>query len=1042
MEALCKAMEEAYDLCDLKEYVWDKEAIDFFNSYWFFSIAEPLGLGNVAHHSGLSHKEVRQRFAVGNAAFASHRRLLFQNPAFTATRRAELFQSLVISKIVYGMESWVFADRKTFHYAQSALLRLYRRLLKLPPDSHYTDDEVLGQAGLPSAEIMLRVARLRYLGLLYKCEHVTPWATLRADASWVALLRQDLAWLWHLVSGTSKLRDPELHFTDWEYVLRYHRSYWKTLLQRGLKLCILKLQDTLLLRKLHRDIFAHLEDTGAFATAPVRPVISSEQHETFFGCMFCQKRCRSKAGEGAHLFRTHGVVALERQWVSGSSCGIGSKVNEELRTRHDGLLPVQRASGPKVCDRPLRDIDLHHIPLYEALALNIYDFENDDVDALFSLLQRTIQTFYIGWTATQFTLRHLADSFTAEACTDVQFSHEEILQVLERLGTPSSWPFLCEIEYDTAHGAALYNLDLYESWCESLCAMEHPWTPHSSSCPRIFYKERIILHAYSGRRRPGDFQWFIDHLAQQRNLDGVLVVSLDLVINTHWGDIAKDETQRFWLHGIRSGWVLGMLSGPPCCTWSVARGRQDPSMAASARVGPRVIRTRESLWGLDSVSIREMLQLHDGHILLGFSLHAMALLSTTGGFGILEHPGEPAEENAASIWRLPLVQLLLSLPGFEHVNSSIVQTWVLPLVPITQRGEKELAQTRIPFACCRSVRRFCVQTEANPGVGWTPSTCCSLAKSPSEPRFATSRLLDSWQSSRTGKTGDLGTVSMMPDVLREPSAKTKKALTNTDIGEERSIKEQFERLKDEPSSMLGVETLVKLLFTYHPDLEFEDLQAMVNVLVLGTDSQITPEDDNRAPRRLRSHAASFSGDLLAVKLDFKAFRRLRCEQELHELPVSSKNVLRDIAKARAALRSEELHVQFTDEPVEEEKVYYVFSPRTSRLLELLPAMVIVVNSLSFAFQEENCFMVFYLMEALVKLRLMGCKGYFRGPEWAWNCFDMFCLSTSLLDFGVTQGVRAAGASQSVDLSILMLLKMLRLARLARLIRALRYPVFR
>ena len=25
MEAFCKAMEEAYDLCDLKEYVWDKK---------------------------------------------------------------------------------------------------------------------------------------------------------------------------------------------------------------------------------------------------------------------------------------------------------------------------------------------------------------------------------------------------------------------------------------------------------------------------------------------------------------------------------------------------------------------------------------------------------------------------------------------------------------------------------------------------------------------------------------------------------------------------------------------------------------------------------------------------------------------------------------------------------------------------------------------------------------------------------------------------------------------------------------------------------
>ena len=59
-----------------------------------------------------------------------------------------------------------------------------------------------------------------------------------------------------------------------------------------------------------------------------------------------------------------------------------------------------------------------------------------------------------------------------------------------------------------------------------------------------------------------------------------------------------------------------------------------------------------------------MKQIHDGHILLGFSLHAMMLLAMADGLGILEHPGEPAEESAASIWRLPLVQLLLRLPGF------------------------------------------------------------------------------------------------------------------------------------------------------------------------------------------------------------------------------------------------------------------------------------------------------------------------------------------------------------------------------------------
>eukprot|EP00435_Cladocopium_sp_Y103_P053800 s520_g17.t1 len=43
----------------------------------------------------------------------------------------------------------------------------------------------------------------------------------------------------------------------------------------------------------------------------------------------------------------------------------------------------------------------------------------------------------------------------------------------------------------------------------------------------------------------------------------------------------------------------------------------------------------------------------------------MLLLSFTGGAGLVEHPEEPDDPAAASIWRLPLMKLLLNLPGFE-----------------------------------------------------------------------------------------------------------------------------------------------------------------------------------------------------------------------------------------------------------------------------------------------------------------------------------------------------------------------------------------
>ena len=663
-------------------------------------------LGNIAHHSSFSKKEIRRRIGIGNSAFSTHRRLLFQNPAFTQQRRVELFLTLVYSKIAYGMDSWVFDTKQDTQYFHSAMLRLYRRLLKLPPDTPMSDDVLLAKVRLPAPEILLRISRLRYLGLLYRCEQTTPWALFRSDTTWCATIQQDLHWMWSFFSNTSKLKDPLQHFASWEYVLRYHRSYWKTLLQRCQLLHVRQHHDRVLVRELHRDVLTHFGNLGTFQTAPIRPRLDPAQQHDHFGCMCCQLRCRTKPGEGVHLFRAHGIVAQERLWMTGTACeaclkefhthdklqvhlrtarrcrntlnakptrthyapGFGSTVNTALRERHDGLIPVQTGSGPKECPRPPREPDLHHVDLFERLALDILDFEDTDLFRLLQIMKRSIQSFAISWTRTKLTLSFLAASFTEDFLANAPFSRAVLQDLLRDLGDVNTWPFLREVEFETATGEHLHALDLYEQWCEDLATIADPWSPSDSACPRPFYKERIILHAYSGRRRPGDLQWYIDHLAAQRRLEGIIVISLDLVIDAQWGDISRTETQSFWLDALRTGKVLGMLSGPPCCTWSIARGKTDASLQNSRRQGPRVIRTLHDLWGILSVSLREHLQLHDGHVLLGFSILAMAILSTTGGVGILEHPGEPADPEAASIWRLPLIKMLLNMPGFDLLH--------------------------------------------------------------------------------------------------------------------------------------------------------------------------------------------------------------------------------------------------------------------------------------------------------------------------------------------------------------------------------------
>lgn len=124
-------------------------------------------------------------------------------------------------------------------------------------------------------------------------------------------------------------------------------------------------------------------------------------------------------------------------------------------------------------------------------------------------------------------------------------------------------------------------------------------------------------------------------------------------------------------------------------------------------------------------------------------------------------------------------------------------------------------------------------------------------------------------------------------------------------------------------------------------------------------------------------------ELLHLKLDFEAFLRLR------SAAVEERGALqRDLTKLRSALRSEELQALFKDEPhMEEAKASYVLTTRQQRCLEFVPAMVIVLNSISFAFQDlgpgnnmweiiENIFLAFYISEAGIfsfTAGLFGCK---------------------------------------------------------------------
>eukprot|EP00435_Cladocopium_sp_Y103_P041254 s2631_g11.t1 len=107
-------------------------------------------LGCVLHHAGDLKLEVRKPLAVAHQTFSKHRKLLLHNPVISLQKRAQIFQSLIGSRLLYGAESWVLTDQRTREFVHASIMRLYRRLLRVAHDAHLHDDDILDRLQLPS----------------------------------------------------------------------------------------------------------------------------------------------------------------------------------------------------------------------------------------------------------------------------------------------------------------------------------------------------------------------------------------------------------------------------------------------------------------------------------------------------------------------------------------------------------------------------------------------------------------------------------------------------------------------------------------------------------------------------------------------------------------------------------------------------------------------------------------------------------------------------------------------------------------------------
>ena len=674
------------------------------------AVAQYTHLGCVIHHQSDQRREARRRIGMAHQTFTQHRRHLLQNPVLSMQRRFELFKSLVWSRLSYGTETWTFSEGRTKEYIHNAVMRLLRCLLGRAHDAHLMDDDILTEVGANSPTELLRLSRLRYLGTLHKCTHLVPWGLINSDQQWIELIKDDLRWLWMQLHGSSQLPDPLINMAVWEDIWLHHPSYWRRLVRRGGEHAILQR------RRNHRVVQFHHRFTQVFESVHpgsfARQAQANEELpeaarlEEQHACMRCQQTFRSKGGLGAHLFKKHGVISRLRLLFDTTCCGAclreyhtysklhahlrhaaacreqlwgrrqrmapvagaGSVEDRELCNVHDGILPPLQAEGPCIAAGAA-------VPLPEyglCLAETIYEkvLERGEAEDIDSVILHSIQDYVITWASCKATLGYLIENLTEQDLEILNLGEYDMVERLRQLQKAESWPFLCLTGSRPRHRASTMTLAEMEQQCldavEAANTRQRLW-----DVPRPMAKERFIIHAFSGRRRAGDFQHFIELI--QKDYPEMLVhtISVDLMVDPTWGDVSQPKVRDFWLRAVKQRQVVGALAGPPCETWSQARGKQLPTdPKGRAKRGPRIVRDLADLWGRAALALKEVRQLDVGNLLLLFTLELLIELALADGVGGLEHPAPPADETRASIWRLPLLQFLMEWPEFETLDIS------------------------------------------------------------------------------------------------------------------------------------------------------------------------------------------------------------------------------------------------------------------------------------------------------------------------------------------------------------------------------------
>ena len=188
--------------------------------------------------------DVQIRTSSAMAAFAPISKKVFGNPRVTRAVRLRLLSSLVLSRLLYNVQTWSVVSQAAYNRLNSVYMRGLRRIgdrTKYDPKSAHeggSDSYVRMMLGMPSLQCLLLQRRLLLLASVLRNGASSLVALLsftgreHVPLPWVRLVRSDLQRIASFHAGRlQELGDPLTNFQEWADLITNYPSEWRQLVR-------------------------------------------------------------------------------------------------------------------------------------------------------------------------------------------------------------------------------------------------------------------------------------------------------------------------------------------------------------------------------------------------------------------------------------------------------------------------------------------------------------------------------------------------------------------------------------------------------------------------------------------------------------------------------------------------------------------------------------------------------------------------------------------------------------------------------------------